>query len=322
MYSHPDHYRQSQTSREAGAESQGPWPTEGKMMRMTSNLYLAWRMRNEMRKLFVIFSLMYLFLYLLVSSKIAIASIVDADLIGGYFYYGKGFTFQDVEKYTTLVQVISSNNTDNSSVEGIPGNQERINVPYLENSIIVSPGRYLYLEAFRDLFPQPGDEWSGSYNFYVNGNLDYSINVPNGSFNKLKIVDTLSISGNDIYKPIIKWNSVPDATGYYVRIYEFIDDRLHVFDNQVFNFVIPSKDTEHYSFSYQGDLFNPNIYPEYGGKLTISVVAINSMQADNVLDISYNSFVYNSSPIPIPGAFWLVGSGLLGLAGIRRRLHK
>jgi hypothetical protein len=29
-----------------------------------------------------------------------------------------------------------------------------------------------------------------------------------------------------------------------------------------------------------------------------------------------------SSPVPIPGAVWLLGSGLIGLAGIRRRFRK
>jgi hypothetical protein len=30
----------------------------------------------------------------------------------------------------------------------------------------------------------------------------------------------------------------------------------------------------------------------------------------------------SASPVPIPGAVWLLGSGLLGLVGIRRKFHK
>jgi hypothetical protein len=30
-------------------------------------------------------------------------------------------------------------------------------------------------------------------------------------------------------------------------------------------------------------------------------------------------YTYNATPTPIPAAAWLLGSGLLGLAGIRRR---
>ena len=37
---------------------------------------------------------------------------------------------------------------------------------------------------------------------------------------------------------------------------------------------------------------------------------------------TYDWFTYNATSVPIPGAVWLLGSGLVGLIGIRRKLKK
>ena len=34
------------------------------------------------------------------------------------------------------------------------------------------------------------------------------------------------------------------------------------------------------------------------------------------------NFDFNVSPVPIPGAAWLLGSGLIGLVGIRKKFKK
>jgi len=33
-------------------------------------------------------------------------------------------------------------------------------------------------------------------------------------------------------------------------------------------------------------------------------------------------FATNTSPVPIPGAIWILGSGLLGLLGVRRKIRE
>jgi hypothetical protein len=46
----------------------------------------------------------------------------------------------------------------------------------------------------------------------------------------------------------------------------------------------------------------------------------NSSYPSNVLGITYLNQEYTLTPVPIPGALWLLGSGLLGLIGIKRKL--
>ncbi len=36
----------------------------------------------------------------------------------------------------------------------------------------------------------------------------------------------------------------------------------------------------------------------------------------------YESYIFYGEPVPIPGAVWLLGSGLIGLVGFRRKLKK
>jgi hypothetical protein len=43
--------------------------------------------------------------------------------------------------------------------------------------------------------------------------------------------------------------------------------------------------------------------------------------ADSSLSANINSF-YVKSPVPVPAAVWLLGSGLLGLLGVRRKISK
>lgn len=42
----------------------------------------------------------------------------------------------------------------------------------------------------------------------------------------------------------------------------------------------------------------------------------------NVIQIDYIKIVAEGSPVPIPGAVWLLGSGLVGLVGVRKRFRK
>jgi hypothetical protein len=49
----------------------------------------------------------------------------------------------------------------------------------------------------------------------------------------------------------------------------------------------------------------------------------------NMTDVYFNfdgdarlTYDYNYTPVPVPAAVWLLGSGLIGLVGVRRKFHK
>jgi len=65
------------------------------------------------------------------------------------------------------------------------------------------------------------------------------------------------------------------------------------------------------AFTYQGVAFN-------AGDLVIGFEVENPGRCD----LDYDELVVLARPTPIPGAIWLMGSGLLGLVGIRRKIRK
>ena len=40
------------------------------------------------------------------------------------------------------------------------------------------------------------------------------------------------------------------------------------------------------------------------------------------IDDNHDDLIMAFTPVPLPGALWLLGSGLLGLVGLRRKLTK
>lgn len=61
------------------------------------------------------------------------------------------------------------------------------------------------------------------------------------------------------------------------------------------------------------------LFPQVMGFGTFSVAFMGGDTSD--YDLKSGVFLDNVSATPIPGAFWLLGSGLLGLVGMRRRMN-
>ena len=79
----------------------------------------------------------------------------------------------------------------------------------------------------------------------------------------------------------------------------------------------------------ESQLFNDTVVPLYGVPpttdadfygYTVSSFELILNQADkDFIDVTY---VVRGDPVPIPGAVWLLGSGLIALAGLRKKLKK
>lgn len=128
---------------------------------------------------------------------------------------------------------------------------------------------------------------------------------------RLGYPSNITISDNSL-TPTFSWDSVLGAEKYRVRIYNSSNQRI--FDSWGYN-------------GYQD--FTDTFYTIPGGILSEgesyrAMVIANDIDPDNVNGGMENrsSVFYSFTPVPIPTAIFLLGSGLVGLAGFRRKFKK
>jgi hypothetical protein len=89
---------------------------------------------------------------------------------------------------------------------------------------------------------------------------------------------------------------------YYGRVY-ILDNGVILFNNTSANYIFDKGDTQ---------TFSTILTLSQGEKIDFVVGRDNEIGADSI------ELQAQLRPVPIPGAVWLLGSGLLGLAGLRR----
>ena len=76
-----------------------------------------------------------------------------------------------------------------------------------------------------------------------------------------------------------------------------------------------------YKYGFEA-IFNELEYPDFGLYDTAATMTLGGITYDAHAGYEFESLSVSVNAVPVPAAVWLLGSGLLGLIGIRRRAEK
>ena len=108
---------------------------------------------------------------------------------------------------------------------------------------------------------------------------------------------------DDSTTPTVSWNSVNNAQMYRVVLMRSVDDQFWSSDWSI-NTSAPIAD----------GVLNP-------GETVFVRVEAGDFESLDVLENRSSAFdTFTAPPVPIPGAVWLFGSGIIGLVGLRKKL--
>ena len=183
-----------------------------------------------------------------------------------------------------------------------------------------------YAEArFNDVLtftPDAGAGWTG--NDWVYANITMHVHAikseftgvpgaPSGNFAELGYWGG-GLGGND--GEIIGFNEVNGMTQ--------VDQTLTLHNIAVYHPLRPEGERIHLTGALRAwvnasQFYQDKIDGEYYGQFDASNTAVISIDVPEGIGFTSESGVFLTSPVPVPSTLWLLGSGIIGLIGIRRK---
>jgi len=177
----------------------------------------------------------------------------------------------------------------------------------------ISSASYIeFIETFDETF------WlSDLHSHYANAYFDLTIEGGYGTGNEI-IVSQGGV--------VIDSGPNPDEEGFDVNQFEIIEAYFKLDTNnhdsgEIINiFYFDDSTNETFSYgSYSGNEISVNLVKALinDGNLSVKITVTGGS-----VEIQYPTLILSTRAIPIPGAVWLLGSGLIGIVGIRRKFNK